>query len=327
MQTESNKFKTVIIDGTNFFIRYFSADSKTIDDFGMPCGGLTGTLKGLRNLIQELKPNEIILVFDGKDNSQRKQKIDEQYKQGKKYSFIELLPQENRSLFNKQMAKLLLILKYLPIKVFAVSNVEADDVIGYILYILNKREENLKRYIVSVDGDFQQLLSDNTFIYNPRKKEVITAEEFYNKNHYNACNFHIYKTFAGEGKSRDNVPRIFTKRKIMGYFSELLNRKEYVSLTELEDFIKEEDIPVELDRVRKNFNLVSLHTPNISTDSKLQISEVINNYKTKIYNILSFQVQLKTFGIQSKVYGDIGDYFNLYKLKNNAYTKHILGND
>lgn len=324
MQDNEKRFKTVIIDGTNFFIRYFSADSKTIDDFGMPCGGLTGTLKGLKNIIQELNPHEIILVFDGKDNSQRKQKIDEQYKQGKRYSYIELLPQENRSLFNKQMSKLLLVLKYLPIKVFAVSNVEADDVIGYINYILTKREERLDKYIVSVDGDFQQLLNNDTFIYDPSKKITLTPEIFYEKNNYNACNFHIYKTFAGEGKNRDNVPRIFNKKKITGYFEELLNKKEYVSLTELEDFINEENIPVDIDRVRKNFNLVNLHTPNISTDAKLQISEIINNYTTKIYNILSFQVALKTFGIQTKVYGDIADYFNLYKLRNNTYSKYVM---
>lgn len=324
MQDKEKRFRTVIIDGTNFFIRYFSADSQTIDEFGMPCGGLTGTLKGLRNIIQELKPNEIIMVFDGKDNSQRKQKIDEQYKQGKRYSFIELLPQENRNLFNKQMAKLLLMLKYLPIKVFAVSNVEADDVIGYITYILNKRDEPLDKFIVSVDADFQQLLSNDTFIYNPQKKSVITSEGFAELNKFNAQNFHIFKTFAGEGKNRDNVPRIFTKRKIMGYFEDLLNSKESVSLTELEDYIKQQNIPVDIDRVRKNFNLVNLHTPNISNDAKIQIAETVNNYETKVYNILSFQVQLKTFGIQSKVYGDIADYFNLYKLKNNAYTKYFL---
>lgn len=324
MQDKEKRFKTIIIDGTNFFIRYFSADTQTIDEFGMPCGGLAGTLKGLRNIIQELTPNEIIMVFDGKDNSQRKQKIDEQYKQGKKYSFIELLPQENRTLFNKQMAKLLLILKYIPIKIFAVDNVEADDVIGYITYILNKRDEPLDKYIISVDADFQQLLSDDTFIYDPKKKFIVTPQEFINTNNFNPQNFHIFKTFAGEGKSRDNVPRIFTKRKIIEYFEELLNRKEYVSLIELEDFIKEQNIPVDIDRVRKNFNLVNLHTPNISNDAKMQIAEVINNYNTKIYNILSFQVQLKTFGIQSKVYGDIVDYFNLYKLKNNVYTKYFL---
>lgn len=324
MQNTEKEFKIVIIDATNFFIRYFSADSKSLDTFGFPCGGLSGTLKGLRNLLKDLNPNEIIMVFDGKDNSKRKQKIDEQYKQGKKYSFIEMLPQENKTLFNKQMAKLLLVLKYLPIKIFTVDNVEADDVIGYVVHLLNKRDENIDINIISSDADFQQLLSENVRIYDTRKKEFITQNSFIEANGFYPQNYHIFKTFAGESKSKDNVPRILVKKKIIGYFDEILNRDQYTTIEELEDFILSNDIPVDLDRVKKNYNLVNLHSPNISTDTKLQIGQVINNYENKIYGLLNIRVQLKTFGIDGVVYTDFIDYLNRYKMRNNTYTKFIL---
>ena len=62
--------KTVIIDGTNFFIRYFCAD-KSLDQFGIPCGGLSGVLKGLKNIIKDHRPDEIIFVLDGKNNNNK----------------------------------------------------------------------------------------------------------------------------------------------------------------------------------------------------------------------------------------------------------------
>jgi len=327
MQTQEEKYKIVIIDGTNFFIRYFSADTKSLDDFGMPCGGFAGVLKGLRTILRELNPHEVIMVFDGKDNSKRKQKVDEQYKQGKKYSFIEVLPQENRTLFNKQMAKLLIVLKYLPIKVFAVDNVEADDVMGYIIHIINKRKDNTEINIVSADGDFQQLLSENVKIYDTKKKEYVTEQTFEELNGFKAQNFHIFKTFAGESKQRDNIPRIFNKKKIMGYFEDILNRSDVVHLPELIDFITDNDIPVDIDRVKKNFELVNLHEPNISTTTKIEISEVVNNYKSKSYGLLNVKTQIKVFGIEGLVYSDFIDYLNRYKLKNNKLSNFMLNGD
>lgn len=324
-----NKYSVCILDGTNLFIRYFSADTKTLDQFGAPCGGTAGVLKGIRHILKELNPHELLIVFDGKNNSKRKQKIDEQYKQGKKYSFIELLPQENKTLFNKQMAKLLLLLKYVPVKVFAVNDVEADDVMGYIKYIYDKFPNEINKYIVSSDADFQQLLDENTFIYNTKKRETFSSDDFYNSNKFNSKNFHIYKTLAGEGRGRDNIPRVLTKRKIMGYFGEFLNEDYSHTLQELEDFINREQIPFdddEIDRIRKNYDLVNLHTPNISTDSKLAISEEVKKYNSKVYGISNLLVQLKVFGLEKVVYADFITYINRYNMRNNAFSKYMLEN-
>lgn len=325
MNKKSN-YKLVIIDGTQLFIRYFSADS-SVDQFGNPCGGLSGTLKGIRHIIKELTPDEIIIVFDGKDNSKRKQAIDDQYKKGRNMSYVELLPQDNRNAFTKQLSKLYSVLSHLPIKVLNPDNVEADDVVGYIIHSYNKLNVNVDKIIVSRDGDFKQLLSDDCIIFDMYKKKIYTYADFLAENGYHACNFHIFKTFAGESAGRDNIPRIFNKSKIMKYFTELLMKKTVVHYVELEQFIKDNKIEVDIDRVRKNYDLVCLHTPNISTTSKSELNKQIRMYSKKVYGMTNLRVQAQVFGIQSHVYDDFYTYMNLYKIKNNLFSNYMIENE
>jgi len=311
----------VIIDGTNFFIRFFSAD-KSIDKFGNPCGGFTGTINGIKNIIRLFTPDEIVFVMDGKNNSKRKQKIDESYKNGRKMGYVELLPQDNKNSFDKQLSKLYLFIDYLPIKLIITENIEADDAIAYINNLYLNLNDDLKTIIVSRDNDFYQLITDRTVVYDPYKKITIGQTIFEEEYGLNSKNYHLFKTFAGDVS--DNVKRIFNKKKIFEYFADILKSEETITYFELEKYIKEKEIGVDLEQVKNNFDLVSLHDPNISLEFKRILSNKIKDNSKKRYGMLNLKIQIQVFGIEGKVYADFFDYINLYKLKNNKFVTEVF---
>ena len=71
--------KILLIDGLNTFIRAFSANPAVNDD-GSHIGGLIGFLKSLRYSIAKIKPTRCIIVFDGKNGSNKRRKIFSEYK-------------------------------------------------------------------------------------------------------------------------------------------------------------------------------------------------------------------------------------------------------
>ena len=81
-QTKDEKRKSVtrlndrvlIVDGLNTFIRAFSINP-AINEDGLHIGGMMGFLKSVRYTSDILKPSRIIIVFDGKNGSGRRQKI------------------------------------------------------------------------------------------------------------------------------------------------------------------------------------------------------------------------------------------------------------
>lgn len=315
------KYKVMIIDGTNYFIRYFSTD-KSLNAHGIPCGGLSGVLKGLKYLIKDYRPNEIIFVFDGKNNSSRKKKIDETYKKGRKMGYVDLLPQDNKDLFHKQLSMLYNILNVLPIKFFSVDNIEADDCIAYISHLYDKMSDDVEKYIISRDNDFYQLINDNTFVIDPTKKIVLDIDKFSELYEMKPYNYHIYKTLSGD--TSDNVDRIINKKTILKHFNEILNSDEIMYLDELLDYIVSHKIDVNIDKVKDNYHLVDLHEANISMNGKTEILEKVKQYESRPYGLTEVKVKIQVYGIYQHVTQDFLTYMNVYKMDNNKFSKYML---
>lgn len=315
-----NKFKILLIDGTNFFIKHYFGN-KSIDSFGILCGGLVGFLIGLKNLIAENNPDEILLIFDGANNSKRKRKVDESYKKGRKTSYVDINPADNEKIFDKQLSKLYTFLNYTPIKVFNMENCEADDVLGYLVYSLNKLDENFEIKIVSNDNDFYQLINENTKVIDHRKKQTVDLISFEEEYKFKPYNYHLYKTLAGD--HTDNVQRIFNKKKIFEYFNDILQSEKVYYLSEIENYIKEKEIEIDLDKFRDNYALVNLHDSNISLNTKQMISSKLKSTSNKTYGMTDLKVQIKVYGIEKFIYPDFFNYLNLFKLKNNKFVEYF----
>jgi 5'-3' exonuclease len=158
MKNKIMKNKFLIIDGNNFLYRAYYKHA----NLRASSGALSGVIYGFPNMLQALikhqSPNDVIIVFDGGRDEHRK-KIHPEYKRREqKIGF-------DREDFYRQKDDLLKILKCLGIKTLTVEKREADDIIWGLTKKLRKENQVV---IVSSDKDFNQLISKNVSIWNPK---------------------------------------------------------------------------------------------------------------------------------------------------------------
>ena len=78
-----SKPRVVIIDALNMYFRAYNVNP-SLSTNGQPIGGLKGSLGILQKLIREVNPDQTILCWDGAGGSQRRKKMNKNYKAGRK---------------------------------------------------------------------------------------------------------------------------------------------------------------------------------------------------------------------------------------------------
>lgn len=197
----------LLIDGSNRFISCFSV-SQDVNLIGQHVGGITTFLKSIAKIIRDISPSRVIILFDGKNNSNKRQKKSKDYKKNRsnrtslnKYFLFETIEEEKKSI-ETQILRLIDYLEYLPVTIMAIDDVEADDVISYII---NKCKYK-KATIVSNDKDFIQLINDNVSIFDPIKKIIFDTKTVKETYKVSPNNFINYKILLGD--TSDNIKGI-----------------------------------------------------------------------------------------------------------------------
>lgn len=195
----------LIIDATNIFLRHYAA-VPSLDMHGNPNGGVTGTLFCLKKLLSLGDFSKVIFAWDGAGGSKKRRAIIENYKQGRKpvklnrnFEFENENPEENKLY---QRVRLGQYLSDLPVIQVIVDDIEADDVIGYLVQHYSKE----RKVLVSNDNDFIQLLDPNTIIYNTAKKMFINSADAYKKYNIHPKNFALARAITGD--KSDNIKGI-----------------------------------------------------------------------------------------------------------------------
>jgi len=134
-------------------------------------------------------------------------------------------------------------------------------------------------------------------------------------------NYHLYKALAGD--HTDNVKRIFNKKKIFDNFNEILQADHVYYLPEIEKYIKDHEIEIDLDVFRDNYSLVDLHESNTSLHTKQLINTKLKTASTKTYGMTDLKVMIKVYGIEKFIYPTFFDYMNFFKLKNNKFVEYF----
>ena len=75
--------RVLIIDALNMFLRAYIVDP-SLSTNGEPIGGFKGSIKIVQKLARMIKPDEIVIVWDGPNGSQKRRSIDKNYKEGRK---------------------------------------------------------------------------------------------------------------------------------------------------------------------------------------------------------------------------------------------------
>lgn len=170
--------------------------------------------------IKALKPNKLLVVFDGENHLSR-QDIDKNYK-ANRTDFSTVKEEENPF---AQLELIKQILDYLKIKNIETIDCEADD---YIAGITNKTKETHQVIISSSDRDFFQLICENVsvFVYRGKISKEWNFNEVMSEYEIDPRYFTTLKAIVGD--SSDNISGVAkigikTATKLIQRYGELEN--------------------------------------------------------------------------------------------------------
>jgi DNA polymerase-1 len=275
--------RVLVVDGTNLFIRVFSA-IPTLNEDGQHVGGLSGFMKSLGATIRMVKPTRVVVVFDGKGGSHRRRKIFDNYKERRAIKSrlnravgFEDLADEQASM-KWQMVRLYEYLQNLPLTTIVVDHIEADDVIAYLASYFKE-----KVYILSNDRDFLQLVSENVNVYVPTKKKMFNQENLLEQYSVWSENFTIFKALLGDNS--DSIPGIkgMGEKTILKHFPELGERKkigldEFIQICESYDGKAKAmlELKQSIPQLKRNYELMQLLDVDIPASMKSNIRNMVD---------------------------------------------------
>jgi DNA polymerase-1 len=285
------KDKVLVVDGLNLFFRTYATNPVT-DNNGEPVGGLVGSLRSLGSVIRDTGATKVIVVFDGKGGSSKRKKIFPNYKKDRKMTlrmnrqFEFDSWEETEANMKKQLITFSSYLDYLPIKVIAVDNLEADDIIAYICLTYL---QDVDTVIMSSDKDFLQLVNHNTQVWAPTKKKMYGIDEVIEEYNIHPHNITINRIL--EGDKSDNIDGVngFGVKRLAKMFPFLTEEKKY-TLDEIKEYAEAnvekytlyQRLIDEFDKVERNNQLMNLHLLDFNTNAKLRIQAYMNEEPKKL---------------------------------------------
>lgn len=288
--------RTLLIDGNNLFIRCITVVPE-LDSGGNPIGGLSGFLKSLGLFNRLCKPDRIFVIFDGENGSKKRRALYSSYKEGKKPikfgKHIHVNSKDIEENVKYQFQRLNEYLRDLPVYIFKIDNVEADDVIAY----LSNHFKDDQRVIASADKDFHQLLNENTIIYKPSQKVFYTKKNCIDEYHIYPHNFSVAKSMVGD--KSDNIKGIksFGFKTVLKHFP-FLSEEKKIDLDFVFNFCQEnceknERYKVVLENknlVINNFKLIQLEDSIMGAQSIGNIKRILE--KQPKLNVTSFRLKI-----------------------------------
>ena len=283
--------RILLVDGLNTFFRSYATNPVT-DNNGTPVGGLVGSLRSVGAVVRDLQCTQVIVIFDGKGGSSRRRKIFPNYKKDRKMTMrmnrqIDFDTWEEKE--ENMKAQLIAFGQYLdllPIKVMAVDNVEADDVIAYITLNYFKDDEKI---IMSSDKDFLQLVDDKTKVWAPTKKKLYGIDEVIEEYQIHPYNITINRILDGD--KSDNITGVkgFGVKRLAKIFPFLKEEKRY-ELDEIKEYAEQnvekfgllQKLVDNYDVVERNNRLMNLHLCDFSMQAKMRIQSFMNEEPKKL---------------------------------------------
>lgn len=187
--------KLVLIDGNSILYRAFYATPYFTTKAGVQTNAVYGFINMLIKLIQEVKPDYMLVAFDRKEPTYR-HKMYEGYKATRKP-----MPEELVS----QVPLIKKLLTDLGIKIYEKAGLEADDIIGSAA-----KTFSVPTFIVTGDKDSFQLVDESTSVLFTRKgiseTELYSIDNFKEKTGIEPIQIIDLKACMGD--SSDNIPGI-----------------------------------------------------------------------------------------------------------------------
>ncbi len=310
--------RVMIVDAYNQFIRGYIVDPSKNPN-GSPIGGIRTFINIFNKLTREVKPDLLVLVWDGKGGSKKRRSMNKNYKGGRKpprTNWTQVGMGEEDILDNKvwQQMRVIEYLNQTPVIQFMEPLVEADDVISYIKN--TPMFSDWQKVIVSADKDFIQLLDDKTILHRPIQKEYLNKNNIVEKFNIHPTNFALARAIVGD--SSDNLPGVprvglqtvakkfpFLKEERVHYLDSILaecekpenKQKVYTNILESKELIE------------NNYDIMQLSSPMLSIQAKQGIDDTFEQYKPQ-YNQTEIRKLMLQDGVLTVTTTDLEQRFN-----------------
>ena len=301
----------LVIDGLNFFLRHFMAN-ETVSATGELVGGIVGFIKGVGSLVSQLRPDQVIVVWEQGGPSPRRKHIYSEYKANRATNTAlktmyrndgKIIPSSDTKNKVFQLQLLAKALGHMPICQIYVPDTECDDIIAYIVKRKFQNDERTK-IVVSSDKDFYQLLEDkNIRIFDPARKILIDEAYILEKFGISPRNITLARAVAGDvSDNLDGVSGVGLKT-IAGRFPDIARTDIDLDLSWIREASNKalneskkppkcfSSILSEMNVVERNWKLMYLDTSCLAASQISKVDYKLENFKP-ICNRLDF---IKTF--------------------------------
>ena len=303
----------MVIDALNLFLRSYIVNP-TISKDGHPIGGTAGFLKSLQKLCRDIRPDNIIVCWDGRDGSRKRKQKNKNYKEGRapvrlNRSIRTLSNEEEQDNKIWQMHRIFEYLNNFPVIQLVADEVEADDLISYICQCTQYK--NWQKVIVSSDKDFFQLLDDETILHRPIQKKYLNKKDITAEYGIHPLNFALARAIAGD--KSDNLSGVEgvglkTVAKRFPFFAE----ERDVLLSELIEFcenqtqnIKAFEAICENEKlIKENYSLMQLYVSSLSPQTKQRIKWTVDNFQFT-FNKTQTDIMMLEDGIIENSWSDL----------------------
>ncbi len=201
MKSSASSYRVLyMVDISSFIFRaYYAIREMTAPD-GTPVNAIYGVATMLGKLIDEVNPEHLVVVYDSKEPSFRKQMY-EDYKANRSAPPETLIPQFD--LIEE-------LISHMGIPSFRKSGVEADDIIATLSkrwVEAGKENGNQNRVvIVTGDKDLMALVNANVQLWDTMKEQHYTEHEVIEKFGVKPSQIRDYLAIVGD--TSDNIPGI-----------------------------------------------------------------------------------------------------------------------
>lgn len=314
--------RLMVVDGNNQYLRAYIVNP-TLSQNGQPIGGVVGFLKILQKLCKEINPDQIVITWDGEGGSLKRKSMNKNYKEGRNpirlNRDIHNLS-DNEEFENKvwQQTRLAEYLNQLPVIQFLYPNIEADDIISYV--VNHPYYENWQKVIVSSDKDFIQLVNNNTILFRPIQNQILNIKKVIEEYDIHPTNFVLARSICGDASDKIDGIKGIGLATVAKKFPILIENKAY-GIDDLREYSTDKDgsaykkVMENLELVKDNYKIMQLSSPQISVQTKMQIKNIIEQF-TPEFN----QMEFKKMSIQDGF--GVVDFTTLFSvMKKFVYNK------
>ncbi len=255
--------KIYLIDISSLFFRAFYAVRPLTSPSGVPVNAIYGLLSMLVKLLKSERPEYIVVCYDRKEPSFRKEIYDE-YKANRSE-----MPQD----LVTQLPYMKKLIDLLGMPSLEVPRYEADDLIGTLARIAF--DQKMEVVIVSGDKDFAQLIKPGIIMYDTMKDSKLDENGVLEKWGVHPEQFCDYLAIVGD--SSDNIPGVGGlgpkgAQKLLGEYKTLENI--YQNL----DLIKPAGTQ---EKLRQSREMAFLSKKLVQIDQRSPVDENLESYRSK----------------------------------------------